>query len=84
MNNNLWYLNSGCSRHICGDKGQFKKFKFMNGGLMTIRDRSIATIEDKGNIEISGLPIFHNVLFVNGLKANLLSISQFCDENHSV
>jgi hypothetical protein len=56
----------------------------MNGGLMTIRDRSIATIEDKGNVEISGLPIFHNVLFVNGLKANLLSISQFCDENHSV
>jgi hypothetical protein len=27
MNNNVWYLDSGCSRHMSGDKGQFKKFE---------------------------------------------------------
>jgi hypothetical protein len=47
MNNNLWYLDSGCSRHMLGDKDQFKKFEFMNGGSVTFRDGSIATIEGK-------------------------------------
>jgi len=75
MNNNLWYLDSGCSRHMLGDKDQFKKFEFMNGGSVTFRDGSIATIEGKWNVEIASLPIFHNTLFVNGLKANLLNIS---------
>jgi hypothetical protein len=42
---------------------------------VTVRDECIATIEGKENVEIHGLPIFHNVLFVNDLKANLLSIS---------
>lgn len=51
---------------------------------MTFRDGIIATIEGKENVEILGLPIFSNVLFVNDLKANQLSINQFCDENHSV
>jgi len=56
----------------------------MNGISVTFEDGSITTIEGKGNVEIFSLPIFHNVLFVIGLRANLLSISQFCDENHSV
>ena len=56
----------------------------MNGISVIFGDVSIATIEGKENIEILDLSIFHNVLFVNDLKANLLSISQFHDENHSV
>jgi len=51
---------------------------------VTFEDRSITTIKGKRSIDILSLPIFHNVLFINGLKANLLSINQFCDENHSV
>jgi len=80
----LCYLDSGCSRYMSGDKGQFKKFEFTNGNSMTFGDRSITTIEGKIKVEIHCLPIFPNVLFVNDLKGNLLSISQFCDENHNV
>jgi len=47
-------------------------------------DKSITIIEGKGNIDIPVLPTFHNVLFVNGLKADLRSISQFHNENHNV
>jgi hypothetical protein len=47
----------------------------MNGISVTFEDGSITTIEGKGNVEIFSLPIFHNVLFVIGLRANLLSIS---------
>jgi hypothetical protein len=28
--------------------------------------------------------VYHNFLFVNGLKSNILNINQFCDENYSV
>jgi hypothetical protein len=42
------------------------------------------TIKGNKSIDISSLPTFHTVLFVNDHKANLLSISQFCDENHSM
>jgi len=34
---------------------------------MTFRDGSIATIKGKRSINILRLPIFYNVLFVNGL-----------------
>jgi hypothetical protein len=84
MNKNLWYSDSDCSRHMSIDKSWFKKFEFMNGDSVTFGDGSITTIKGKWNVEIPSLPIFHNILFVNGLKANLLSISQFCDKNHSV
>lgn len=64
------------------DKRHFRKFKSLGGGLVTFRDGSTSTIKGWGSIDISGLPTFHNVLFVNSLKANLLSISQFYDKNH--
>jgi len=51
---------------------------------VTYEDGSITTIEGKWSIDIPYVLTFHNVLFINGLKANLLSISQFHDENHNV
>ena len=32
-------------------------------------------------IEILGLPLLTNVLYIKGLKANFLSITQICDED---
>lgn len=42
---------------------------------MIFWDGSTTTIEGKESIDILGFPTFHNVLFVNDLKANLLSIN---------
>ena len=39
MDTCLWYLNSGCSRHITGDRSLFKAFKsknYLNSIMMTI------------------------------------------------
>jgi len=44
---------------------------------VTFKDGDTTTIKGKRSIDILGSPTFHNVLFVNGLKANLLRISQF-------
>jgi len=48
--------------------------------VTTTKGRSLAvvTLESKGNL------IIHNVLLVEGLKRNLLSISQLCDKGLEV
>lgn len=38
----------------------------------------------KGIVHISGLPAISNVLYVEGLNSNLLSISQICDADYKI
>ena len=66
----LWYLDSGCSRHMTGNKGLFKTLFEGNIGTVTFGDGSKFVIRGIGTMDILGLPVF-----VDGLKANLLSIS---------
>ena len=84
MDTCLWYLDSGCSRHMTRDRSLFKVFESKKCGNVTFGDGSKSQI--KGNIIISllGLPNITNVLYVEGLKVNLLSISQICDQDFMV
>ena len=43
-------------------------------------DGSHSQVLGKGTIDILGLPLLTDVLYIKGLKANLLSITQICDE----
>ena len=81
---NKWYLDSGCSRHITGNKEQFYKLDAKDGGHVTFGDNAkgkIIGIREIGNPQ--SLTI-HHVLFVDGFKHNLLSISQLCDIGNKV
>ena len=84
MDTCLWYLNSGCSRHMTRDRSLFKVFESKKGGNVTFGDGSISQIKGKGIISLPGLPDIANVLYVEGLKVNLLSISQICDQDFMV
>ena len=75
----LWYLDSGCSRHMTGNKGLFKTLFEGMIGIVTFGDGSKSVIRGIGIVDIPGLPVFEDVWYVDGLKANLLSISQICD-----
>ena len=81
FNSCLWYLDCGCSRHMTGDKSLFKSLKEKVGDYVTFGDGSHAQVLGKGTIEIPGLPLLKDVLYIKGLKANLLSITQICDED---
>ena len=81
FNSCLWYLDSGCSRHMTGDKTRFKSLKGKVGDYVTFDDGSHAQVVGKGTIEIPGLPLLKDVLYIKGLKVNLLSITQICDED---
>ena len=71
----LWYLDSGCSRHMTGDCSLFKVFESKKDGNVTSDDGSKSQIKGKGTISLPRLPDITNVLYVEGLKVNLLSIS---------
>ena len=66
---------------MTGDKSLFKSLKEKVGDYVTFGDGSHAQVLGKGIVEIPGLPLLKDVLYIKGLKANLLSITQICDED---
>ncbi|KAG9442463.1 hypothetical protein H6P81_018317 [Aristolochia fimbriata] len=76
-----WYFDSGCSRHMTGNAGNLTDIHREDGGQVTFGDGAKGAVIGRGRLKVDGLPKLENVLLVNGLKANLLSISQLCDQN---
>ena len=71
----LWYLDSGSSKHMTRNKALFKTLFEGKIRIVTFGDGSKFVIRGIGTMDIPGLPIFEDVWYVDGLKANLLSIS---------
>ena len=80
----VWYLDSGCFRHMIVDKSSFTSLENYNGGTITFGNGSLACVKGKGSIVIPGCPKLDGVLYVDIFNANLLSISQMCDKDHRV
>ena len=78
-----WILDSGCTRHMSGDKAQFLSLQMKKGGRVTIGDSKTLQILGKGKIGNKHISI-DKVQYVKGLKYNLLSISQLYDDGHTV
>ena len=76
MDTCLRYLDSGCLRHMTRAHSLFEIFESEKGGNVTFGDGSISLIKGKGTISLRGLPDIKNMLYVEGLRVNLLSISQ--------
>ena len=79
-----WYLDSGCSRHMTGDKEQFFILEMKEGGDETFGDGGKGKTIGIGKIQIAPSIFIENVLLCNRLKHNLLSISQLCDKGFKV
>jgi len=80
----MWYLDSGCSRHMTGDKKKFKNFKRKEQGFVTYGDNNKGKILGMGDVSGGNTLEIKDVLYVEGLKYNLLSISQLCDKGLKV
>ena len=79
-----WYLDSGCSKHMTGDKTMFLSISFKQEGHVTYGDNNKGRILGRGSIGDKDILVIHYVLYVEGLKHNLLSISQLCDKGYQV
>nr|GEW12250.1 hypothetical protein [Tanacetum cinerariifolium] len=76
----IWYLDSRCSRSTTRVKSYLYKYVKQPGFKVVFGDNSSSISEGYGLINCGGI-IFSKVAFVNGLKYNLISISQLYDAN---
>jgi hypothetical protein len=79
-----WYFDSGCSKHMTGEKAYLKEVKNYSNSYVTFGDGPKGKIKGIGNLSGPELPNLDNVLLVEGLTANLISISQLCDQGLKV
>ncbi|XP_050914601.1 uncharacterized protein LOC127129463 [Lathyrus oleraceus] len=81
---NLWYLDSGCSKHMTRDINKFSNLKLKAKGFVTYGDNNKGKILGKGIVGAPPFTSIEDVLYVEGLKHNLLSISQLCDKGFKI
>ena len=62
----------------------FASLSSKDGKFVTFGDNNKSKIIGIGNVDKEHSPIIENVLYVNRLKHNLLSISQLCDKRNRV
>nr|GEU89738.1 hypothetical protein [Tanacetum cinerariifolium] len=79
----LWYLDSGCSKHMIRDRSQLINFvqKFL--GTVKFRNDHVAKILGYGDYKIGNVTILR-VYFMEGLGHNLFSVGQFYDSDLEV
>ncbi|GJY86261.1 putative ribonuclease H-like domain-containing protein [Tanacetum coccineum] len=77
-------INSGCSRHMTGNKSYLSDYKEIDGGFVAFEGSTKGgKITGKGKIKTGKLD-FEDVYFIKELKFNLFSVSQMCDKKNNV
>nr|GEX70582.1 uncharacterized mitochondrial protein AtMg00810-like [Tanacetum cinerariifolium] len=79
----LWYLDSGCSKHMTGDRSRL--MNFMENFIGTVRfwNDHFSAIMGYGDYVI-GDSVISRVYYVEGLGNNLFPAGQFCDSDLEV
>jgi hypothetical protein len=85
---NVWYMDTGCSNHMCGCKSSFSYLDEDFHSVVSFSDCSIVNAIGKGDIEIRTkngfIETIFNVLYVADLKSNLLSASQLQEKGYVI
>jgi len=83
-NQHLWYLDSDYSKHMTRDKTKFVNLLLKQEGHVTYGNNNKGKILGRGTIRDKNTFLIHDVLCVEGLKHNLISISQLCDKHYQI
>ncbi|GJS35247.1 retrovirus-related pol polyprotein from transposon TNT 1-94 [Tanacetum coccineum] len=79
----LWYLDSGCSKHMTGDRSQLTNFVHKFLGTVKFDNDQVAMIMRYGDYQIGNVTILR-VYYVEGLGHNLFSVGELCDSDLEV
>ncbi|GJT97443.1 hypothetical protein Tco_1092961 [Tanacetum coccineum] len=79
----LWYLDSGCSKHMMGNRSRLKNFVKKFIGTVRFENDHFGAIMGYGDYVVGDSVIFR-VYYVEGLGHNLFSVRQFCDSDLEV
>ncbi|GKC30426.1 retrovirus-related pol polyprotein from transposon TNT 1-94 [Tanacetum coccineum] len=74
----LWYLDSGYSRHMTGDRSKLINYVEKFIGTVRFGNDLFAVIVGYGDYKIGDI-IITRVYYVEGLSHNLFLVGQFCD-----
>ncbi|PRQ55987.1 putative RNA-directed DNA polymerase [Rosa chinensis] len=86
-NTDVWYLDSGCSNHMCGNKYLFSDYDEFFKDTMKLGNDAKMTVVGKGNIKlkIGGHVVkICDVFYVPDLKSNLISIGQLQEKGYTI
>ncbi|CAL2257637.1 unnamed protein product [Prunus armeniaca] len=84
----IWYVDSGCSNHMTGNRQCFVKFEENVNSQVKLGDGKLHNVKRKGIIYVQtreGTPkLIYDVLYVPNLAQNLLSVGQLLQKGFSV
>ena len=83
-----WYLDSGCSSHMSGRKDWFVNLKPLMKNMVKFANDNTQESEGIGDVMIirkdGRRSVISNVLYIRGMKRNLLIIGQLVKNNYKV
>jgi hypothetical protein len=82
---NIWLIDSGCSRHMTGDKGWFSSLvPVVTRRYIIFGDNGRGHVLSECEIKVNEKITLRRVALVQSLGYNLLSVSQLLDEGFEV
>lgn len=82
---NQWYIDNGSSKHMTGDKEKLHSYNSLEKEKnVSFGNDTPVVIKGKGFVFMKEKVKTGNVMYVDGLKHNLLSVSQMCDQGNEV
>ncbi|GJR37299.1 retrovirus-related pol polyprotein from transposon TNT 1-94 [Tanacetum coccineum] len=78
-----WYLDSGCSKHMMGNRSRLKNFMKKFIGTVRFRNYHFGAIMGYGDYVI-GDSVISRIYYVEELRHNLFSVGQFYDSDLEV
>ena len=85
--NDLWFLDSGCSNHMTGNKEFFENLDTSIKSEVKLGNNEIVEVNGKGTVNVitrHGKKSISDVYFVPGLKHNLISVGQLSQKGYRV
>ncbi|KAJ0551653.1 putative RNA-directed DNA polymerase [Helianthus annuus] len=87
-NNNLWFIDSGCSNHMTGSRSSFIHLDETFKVDVQLGNKKKLAIEGKGTVRINagsnGSRLLDDVYYAPSLEYNLLSVGQLMKKGYSL